>query len=91
MKMPRSHHADPREHRVLGSTVLRSDRIAAPVARTKSSALVDLVLKEIVDTIARCEMVKLSSFEAFTVRKKGQRIGRNRKQASRRQFFRAAP
>ena len=79
MTMPRSHHADPREHRVLGSTVLRSDRIAAPVARTKSSALVDLVLKEIVDTIARCEMVKLSSFGAFTVRKKGQRIGRNPK------------
>jgi integration host factor subunit alpha len=49
------------------------------LTRTESSALVDLVLKEIVDTIARCEMVKLSSFGSFTVREKGQRIGRNPK------------
>ena len=49
------------------------------LTRTESSALVDLVLKEIVDTIARCAMVKLSSFGSFTVREKGQRIGRNPK------------
>jgi integration host factor subunit alpha len=49
------------------------------LTRTESSALVDLVLKEMVDTIARCEMVKLSSFGSFTVREKSQRIGRNPK------------
>jgi integration host factor subunit alpha len=49
------------------------------LTRTESSALVDLVLKEMIDTIARCETVKLSSFGSFTVREKGQRIGRNPK------------
>jgi integration host factor subunit alpha len=49
------------------------------LTRTESSALVDLVLKEMVDTIARSETVKLSSFGSFTVREKGQRIGRNPK------------
>jgi integration host factor subunit alpha len=49
------------------------------LTRTESSALVDLVLKEIADSIARCGTVKLSSFGSFTVREKGQRIGRNPK------------
>ena len=49
------------------------------LTRTKSADLVDLVLKEIRDTIARGEAVKLSSFGTFTVRKKGQRMGRNPK------------
>ena len=49
------------------------------LTRTKSADLVDLALKEITDTIARGEAVKLSSFGTFTVRKKGQRIGRNPK------------
>ena len=49
------------------------------LTRTKSADLVDLVLKEITDTIARGEAVKLSSFGTFRVRKKGQRIGRNPK------------
>jgi integration host factor subunit alpha len=49
------------------------------LTRTESSALVDLVLNEIADTIVRCETVKLSSFGSFTVREKGQRIGRNPK------------
>lgn len=49
------------------------------LTRTKSADLVDLVLKEITDTIARGEAVKLSSFGTFTVRKKGQRVGRNPK------------
>ena len=39
----------------------------------------ELVLKEIADTLARGETVKLSSFGSFMVRKKGQRIGRNPK------------
>ena len=49
------------------------------LSRTESSAFVELVLEEIKDCIARGETVKLSSFGTFTVRKKGQRMGRNPK------------
>jgi integration host factor subunit alpha len=49
------------------------------VSRSESSALVELVLKEISDSVARGETVKLSSFGTFTVRQKGKRIGRNPK------------
>src|ERR1700724_4917067 len=49
------------------------------LSRSESSELVELVLKEIKDSIARGETVKLSSFGTFTVRKKGQRMGRNPK------------
>jgi hypothetical protein len=41
---------------------------AEGLTRTESSALVDVVLKEIADAIARCETV------TFTVREKSQRI-----------------
>jgi integration host factor subunit alpha len=49
------------------------------LSRSESSALVELVLKEISDSVARGEAVKLSSFGTFTVRQKGERIGRNPK------------
>jgi integration host factor subunit alpha len=49
------------------------------LSRSESSALVELVLKEIADSVARGEAVKLSSFGSFTVRRKGPRIGRNPK------------
>ena len=49
------------------------------LSRAESTSFVELVLKEITDCIARGETVKLSSFGAFTVRKKGQRMGRNPK------------
>ena len=49
------------------------------LSRSESSALVEVVLKEISDSVARGETVKLSSFGTFTVRQKGQRIGRNPK------------
>jgi len=49
------------------------------LSRSKSSALVELVLKEISDSVAKGETVKLSSFGTFTVRKKGERMGRNPK------------
>jgi integration host factor subunit alpha len=49
------------------------------LSRSESSALVELVLKEIADSVARGEAVKLSSFGTFTVRKKGRRMGRNPK------------
>jgi integration host factor subunit alpha len=49
------------------------------LSRSESSALVELVLKKISDSVARGETVKLSSFGTFTVRQKGKRIGRNPK------------
>ena len=49
------------------------------LSRSESSALVELVLKEISDSVARGETVKLSSFGTFIVRQKGKRIGRNPK------------
>jgi integration host factor subunit alpha len=49
------------------------------LSRSESAALVELVLKEITDSLERGERVKLSSFGSFVVRKKGQRIGRNPK------------
>jgi integration host factor subunit alpha len=49
------------------------------LSRTESSTLVEQVLKEITGCLEKGETVKLSSFGSFTVRKKGQRIGRNPK------------
>jgi integration host factor subunit alpha len=49
------------------------------LSRTESSALVELVLREISDCLARGETVKLSSFGSFLVREKGERVGRNPK------------
>ncbi|GGH17531.1 integration host factor subunit alpha [Alsobacter metallidurans] len=49
------------------------------LSRTESSALVELVLKEISDCLAEGETVKLSSFGSFVVRSKGERVGRNPK------------
>ena len=47
------------------------------LSRTDSSELVELVLREISDTLAAGETVKLSSFGSFVVRDKGARVGRN--------------
>ncbi len=65
-------------------TVTRADLCEAVyqrvgLSRTESAQLVELVLKEISDAIARGENVKLSSFGSFVVRSKGQRVGRNPK------------
>ena len=49
------------------------------LSRSESSTLVELVLKEISDSVERGEAVKLSSFGTFTVRQKGERTGRNPK------------
>ena len=49
------------------------------LSRNESAALVEIVLAEISDALARGEMVKISSFGSFGVRKKGKRIGRNPK------------
>lgn len=49
------------------------------LSRNESAALVETVLAQIADALARGEMVKISSFGSFAVRKKGKRIGRNPK------------
>ena len=47
--------------------------------RNESAELVETVLREISDTLTKGEPVKISSFGSFSVRQKGQRIGRNPK------------
>ncbi|MDX2103531.1 MAG: integration host factor subunit alpha [Alphaproteobacteria bacterium] len=49
------------------------------LSRNESADLVESVLREIGDALARGEMVKISSFGSFQVRSKGRRIGRNPK------------
>jgi integration host factor subunit alpha len=67
-----------------GRTVTRADLCEAVyqkvgLSRAESSELVEMVLQEISDCLARGEAVKLSSFGSFLVRSKGQRMGRNPK------------
>ena len=47
--------------------------------RNESQDLVERVLGEISDCLARGENVKLSSFGSFGIRQKGERVGRNPK------------
>ena len=49
------------------------------LSRNESADLVETILNEISDALARGEMVKISSFGSFSVRHKGQRVGRNPK------------
>ncbi len=49
------------------------------LSRNESAELVESVLNEISDVLVRGEMVKLSSFGSFSVRQKGERVGRNPK------------
>ena len=49
------------------------------LSRHECADLVESVLDEISDALARGEMVKISSFGSFSVRQKGQRVGRNPK------------
>jgi integration host factor subunit alpha len=67
-----------------GRTVTRADLSEAVyqkvgLSRTESSALVELVLKHICESLTEGKTVKLSSFGSFVVREKGERIGRNPK------------
>lgn len=67
-----------------GRTVTRADLSEAVyqkvgLSRTESSALVERVLSEICDCLAKGDAVKLSSFGSFVVRNKGERVGRNPK------------
>jgi integration host factor subunit alpha len=49
------------------------------LSRNESAELVESVISEIAGALARGEMVKISSFGSFAVRRKGQRVGRNPK------------
>lgn len=65
-------------------TVTRADLSEAVyqevgLSRNESADLVESVLAEISDTLTQGETVKISSFGSFSVRQKGQRIGRNPK------------
>ncbi len=65
-------------------TLTRADLAEALVTkvglpRNESQELVELVLREISDSLANGEPVKLSSFGSFGIREKGQRVGRNPK------------
>jgi integration host factor subunit alpha len=67
-----------------GNTVTRAQLSEAVyqevgLSRNESAELVETVLKEISDALARGENVKISSFGSFFVRAKGRRVGRNPK------------
>lgn len=67
-----------------GRTVTRSQLSEAVyqevgLSRNESADLVEAVLDEISSTLVKGEPVKISSFGSFSVRQKGQRIGRNPK------------
>lgn len=49
------------------------------LSRNESADLLEAVLDEIAEALGRSETVKISSFGSFSVRAKGQRIGRNPK------------
>src|SRR5258708_27054564 len=67
-----------------GQTVARAQLSEAVyqevgLSRNESAMLVETVLNEIAHALSRGEIVKISSFGSFTVRKKGKRVGRNPK------------
>ncbi len=67
-----------------GKTVTRSQLSEAVyqevgLSRNESAELVESVLDEISNALVRGEVVKISSFGSFSVRSKGQRVGRNPK------------
>ena len=67
-----------------GRTITRADLSESVfqevgLSRNESSDLVETILAEVVEVLARGESVKISSFGSFTVRDKGQRVGRNPK------------
>jgi integration host factor subunit alpha len=73
-----------RERIMGGKTLKRADLAEALVQkvglpRNESQDMVEIILKEISDSLASGDQVKLSSFGSFGIRSKGERIGRNPK------------
>ncbi len=67
-----------------GQTLTRADLAEAIVKkvglpRNESQGLVEMVLGEISASLEKGESVKLSSFGSFSLREKGERVGRNPK------------
>ena len=67
-----------------GTTITRAQLSEAVynevgLSRNESAELVESVLNEVANALARGEIVKISSFGSFSVRQKGERIGRNPK------------
>jgi integration host factor subunit alpha len=67
-----------------GKTMTRAELAEAVyqevgLSRNDSAALVETVLGEVSDALVDGDTVKISSFGSFSVRQKGQRIGRNPK------------
>ncbi len=65
-------------------TITRADLAEAVyeevgLSRNESSDLVEAVLDEISTALVKGENVKISSFGSFSVRQKGERVGRNPK------------
>jgi integration host factor subunit alpha len=65
-------------------TITRADLAEAVyqqvgLSRNESADLVEAVLEEISDTLIKGDHVKISSFGSFSIRQKGQRVGRNPK------------
>jgi integration host factor subunit alpha len=67
-----------------GKTVTRAELAEAVyqevgLSRFESAQLVEAILAEMADALIAGEPVKISSFGSFSVRQKGERIGRNPK------------
>lgn len=67
-----------------GHTITRADLSEAVyqevgLSRNESAELVESVLGQIATALTKGETVKISSFGSFSVRQKGQRVGRNPK------------
>ncbi|MCF3936365.1 integration host factor subunit alpha [Acuticoccus sp. M5D2P5] len=67
-----------------GRTITRADLSNAicrqvNVSRAEAAELIDQIIEEIVSALERGEPVRLSSFGAFEVREKKERVGRNPK------------
>lgn len=65
-------------------TITRADLAEAVyeqvgLSRNESSDLVELVLDEVAKALVNGDNVKISSFGSFTIRSKGERVGRNPK------------
>ena len=67
------------EHTVTRAELSEAVYQEVGLSRNESSELVETVLEEISQALIRGDVVKLSSFGSFSVREKGQRIGRNPK------------
>ncbi len=65
-------------------TITRADLAEAiyqelGLSRNESATLVEQVLEEMTEALAKGKSVKISSFGSFSLRQKGERVGRNPK------------